>query len=147
MISSKKYIPKSAFFIKMLFVVLFLYTATSKFLDFQDFKVQIGKSPVLSLTADWLVWVVPLSELLVSAMLLVPRFHFLSLYASLGLMVGFTTYIILILYFTENIPCSCGGILESLGWEEHLIFNLSFVLMAVFAILISDYRLKKTRFD
>ncbi|MDC6390495.1 hypothetical protein PP182_17530 [Maribacter sp. PR1] len=147
MISSKKYIPKSAFFIKMLFVVLFLYTATSKFLDFQDFKVQIGKSPVLSLTADWLVWVVPLSELLVSAMLLVPRFHFLSLYASLVLMVGFTTYIILILYFTENIPCSCGGILESLGWEEHLIFNLSFVLMAVFAILISDYRLKKTRFD
>lgn len=35
----------------------------------------------------------------------------------------------------HNIPCSCGGILESLGWREHLYFNLAFIALAVLALI------------
>jgi hypothetical protein len=43
----------------------------------------------------------------------------------------FTTYIILILNFSSFIPCSCGGILEKLGWTEHLIFNFFLQVVVV----------------
>jgi hypothetical protein len=28
------------------------------------------------------------------------------------------------------LPCSCGGILETMNWKEHLVFNLVFVCLA-----------------
>lgn len=48
----------------------------------------------------------------------------------------FTAYIVIILHFSYFVPCSCGGILEKLGWTEHLIFNVVFVLLAIVAILL-----------
>src|SRR5690606_7657944 len=50
--------------------------------------------------------------------------------------VMFTAYIVIILNFTEFIPCSCGGVLEDLGWTEHLIFNIVFILLAAVGILL-----------
>ena len=136
MILQRPLISKGIFFVRMLFILLFVYAAVSKLLDFDDFAVQLKKSPVLAPNADWIVWIVPSSELLVSILLVIPKFTLLGLYSFFSLMVGFTTYIILVLHFTENIPCSCGGILESLGWTEHIVFNLFFIVMAVLAIIL-----------
>lgn len=47
----------------------------------------------------------------------------------------FTAYIFIILSFTIYIPCSCGGVLETMGWTEHLVFNLFFVAMASIGVL------------
>lgn len=52
-------------------------------------------------------------------------------------MAMFTTYIFIILNFSTFVPCSCGGILEKMGWTEHLIFNISFLLLAVLGIFLS----------
>jgi hypothetical protein len=46
----------------------------------------------------------------------------------------FTTYIIIILNFTSFTPCSCGGVLEDLGWTEHLIFNIAFIVLSAVAL-------------
>ena len=46
----------------------------------------------------------------------------------------FTVYIIMILNFTSFVPCSCGGVLENLGWIEHLIFNSVFIILGLLAI-------------
>lgn len=126
-----------------LLVILFVYAAVSKLLVFQDFKVQIGKSPMLTTFRDWLVWIVPLLEIGIALSLLSPRFKVLGLYASFGLMISFTTYIIIILKFVDHIPCSCGGILESLGWKEHLFFNSFFIFISFVGILIYSSRNKK----
>src|SRR5690606_19412237 len=67
------------------------------------------------------------------------RFRMLGLYGFYGLMVMFTTYIIIILNFTSFIPCSCGGVLEKLGWTEHLIFNIAFIVLSGVAILILSH--------
>src|SRR5690606_10893575 len=49
-------------------------------------------------------------------------------------MVAFTVYIYLILNYSDFVPCSCGGILEKLGWTEHLIFNAAAVLLSIVGI-------------
>ena len=121
--------------IGMLFTVLFVYAATSKLWDFQQFKVQLGQSPILTAYAEWVAWVVPGVEYLLALLLLFNGSRLEAFYGSLALMVMFTTYILLVLNFSDYIPCSCGGVLEDLGWTGHIVFNLFFVVLAVVAIV------------
>ena len=39
--------------ISYMYVVMFVYTATSKFLDFGQFRIQLGQSPIITAYADW----------------------------------------------------------------------------------------------
>lgn len=126
------------------FILLWVYAATEKLLDYQSFSVQLGQSPLLSAYAGVLVWLVPLSEYVLSGLLLFPKTKKVGLYGSLCLMTAFTTYIIIILNYADFVPCSCGGILESLGWTEHLIFNGVCVLLAAFAFLLASQNPKGT---
>lgn len=119
-----------------LFIFLFSYAATSKLMDFDRFKIQLGQSPLLTVYAGWVAWVIPIVELLLAFLLAVPRYRLIALYGSLGLMSLFTMYIIAILNFSDYVPCSCGGILGKLGWQEHLVFNVVFVALAIIGILI-----------
>ena len=120
-----------------LFIILFLYAALTKLLDYEKFRIQIGQSPLLTVFAGWIAWMVPVAEILISIMLVLARFRLIGLYAAFSLMVMFTTYIICILTLSLYIPCSCGGVLEKLGWTEHLIFNIAFIILAAVAILLS----------
>ena len=55
------------------FILLWVYAATAKLLEFEDFSVQLGQSPLLSAYAGVLVWLVPLSEYVLSGFLLFPK--------------------------------------------------------------------------
>jgi hypothetical protein len=57
-------------------------------------------------------------------------------------MTMFSGYIIAILNFSDYVPCSCGGILEKLGWTEHLAFNIAFMVLAVVGIFLETDRVK-----
>ena len=116
---------------------MLIYAATSKILDFETFKIQLGQSPLLSAFAGWITIVVPTAEIFISILLLIPRFRFIGLFASYMLMVTFTAYIYIILNYSSFIPCSCGGILEKMTWNQHLIFNIVFIAFAVIAILLT----------
>lgn len=120
----------------LLYVFLFVYAAISKVLDFQNFRVQLGQSPLLSAFADWISLLVPATELVICILLIVPKFRFVGLFASYGLMVMFTAYIFIVLHYTTFVPCSCGGVLEKLNWTEHLIFNCIFIAMAALALFL-----------
>src|SRR5687767_6423046 len=122
--------------IVFLFVVLFIYAATSKLLEYELFKAQIGKSPLIMHYVEWIAWMIPTVEILISIMLLIPRVQLIALYASFSLMFMFSAYIAFILTFSPYVPCSCGGILNSMGWTEHLIFNIGFTLLAVVGIVL-----------
>lgn len=122
--------------IVFLFVVLFLYAAGSKLVDHQRFVAQIGKSPLLTDFAGLVSWVIPGVEIIIAVMLIIPRIRLTGLYAAFGLMVMFTLYIIAILSFSKELPCSCGGVLSMLGWREHLIFNIGFVLLGLTGIVL-----------
>jgi uncharacterized membrane protein YphA (DoxX/SURF4 family) len=119
-----------------LFIILFLYASLNKLLDFQKFKIQLAKSPLLTAFSGWVTWLVPSIEILVVILLLIKRFQLIGLFAAYYLMVLFSIYIIAILNFSGYIPCSCGGVLQNMSWMQHLIFNSAFVALAIVAVLI-----------
>jgi uncharacterized membrane protein YphA (DoxX/SURF4 family) len=129
--------------IVFLFVVLFLYAAGSKLVEYQKFIGQIGKSPLLTKYAGTLAWMVPTVEIIIAIMLIIPKIRLAGLYAAFGLMVMFTFYIIAILSFSKELPCSCGGVLSLLGWKEHLIFNIGFVLLGLTGIVLTNKKDQK----
>ena len=121
----------------LLYVLLFVYAAVSKLLDFENFQVQLGQSPLLSAYAGYLVWFIPSVEILIALLLSIPSYRKIGLLSGFGLMIMFTVYIYLILNYSSFIPCSCGGILEQMSWNEHFYFNLAFCLFAVVAFYLS----------
>lgn len=122
----------------LLYILLFVYAAANKLLDQEKFLVQLGQSPVLASHAEWITWAIPAIEIIIAILLCFEATNIGALYAAQGLMVIFTAYILVIMNFTEYIPCSCGGILEKMGWGQHLIFNICFVILGTVAILVSD---------
>ncbi|MDR2270439.1 MAG: hypothetical protein LBF27_05975 [Sphingobacterium sp.] len=127
----KRYFVKA---ISILLALLFIYAAASKLFDFEAFQVQLAQSPLLSAYAGIISYGILIIEFAVAFMLLIPNSNRLGLYASIGLMSAFTLYIYLILNHSDFVPCSCGGILEKLGWTEHLIFNICFLVLAIIGL-------------
>jgi len=123
-----------------LYVVLFTYAAISKLMDFENFGIQLGQSPLLSAFTWQLSLAVPIVELLIVAFLVQSKFRVAALYASFVLMVLFTAYIFILLNYAAYVPCSCSGILEKLGWKEHIIFNIIYIVLASAAILSKRYK-------
>ncbi|MCV9932868.1 hypothetical protein OIU80_11285 [Flavobacterium sp. LS1R47] len=122
----------------LLYVLLFVYAAVSKLLDFENFEVQLGKSPLLSAFASWVSWLVPVIELLIVLLLIIPKFQSAGLFAAFSLMTMFTAYIFIVLHYSSFVPCSCGGVLEKMSWNSHLIFNMAFLLFGALAIVIKN---------
>ncbi|HVU95409.1 MAG TPA: MauE/DoxX family redox-associated membrane protein [Puia sp.] len=125
--------------ISCLLVLLFVYAAGSKLMDYTKFRVEIGKSPLLTAFAAPVAIAVPIIELVIALLLSFTRTRLPGLYASFTLMVLFTAYIFYILRFSPYVPCSCGGVLQKLNWTTHLWFNLFFVLLAALGVLIFPY--------
>jgi uncharacterized membrane protein YphA (DoxX/SURF4 family) len=132
--------------ISVLLILLFVYSALSKVLEFQNFQAQLGQSPLLSAYTGFISYAVLIVEFTIALLLAFPKTRFVGLLSSFVLMIMFTAYIIVILNYSSFVPCSCGGILEKLGWKEHLIFNVVFTILAVTACLISTTNKLKTIF-
>jgi len=122
--------------ISLLYIVLFVYTASSKLIHLGQFQLQLEGFPFISSYATWIAIGVPLVELVVAGLFLFEKYILTALYASISLMVFFTTYIIMVLSFSDSIPCSCGGVVSSMGWKTHIIFNSTFIILALIGILL-----------
>jgi hypothetical protein len=122
--------------ISSLFILLFVYAALTKLLDYENFKVQLANSPILTKISGFTAVFIPSAEILTAVFLAKSRFREVALYSSLALMTVFTAYIIAILQFSYTIPCSCGGVLSRLSWEDHLVFNTGFLVLAAAGILL-----------
>ncbi|MCD9015441.1 MauE/DoxX family redox-associated membrane protein [Parachryseolinea silvisoli] len=117
--------------ITFLFMVLFLYAAFTKLADYQTFRGEIGKSPIIYNYANILAWFVPAIEIAATLLLFIPRTRLIGTYISFSIMFAFSLYITMMMIFSPHLPCSCGGILNHLGWTEHLVFNIIFTGLAV----------------
>lgn len=127
-----------------MFSLLFLYTGISKIIDHDSFTRQIRYSPLLN-TLDigdfWVektVWMLSIIEISIALLLMVNVRRKFALSLGTGMMIMFTLYIGYIVTIAPFIPCSCGGVLESLSWSQHLYFNMSFIVMGIVAILLSS---------
>ena len=110
--------------VSFLLIVLFIYAAVSKLLDFSHFKWEMHNQELFPFLQMMLIYLLPASELFIVALLAVVRIQTTGLYASVLLIALFTGYTFLvIMHVFKRVPCSCGGILEHMGWPAHFIFN------------------------
>jgi hypothetical protein len=120
--------------ISSLFVLLFVYTALSKLTDYNFFVAQLYTHPGINKYAATIAWLIPTLELCAATLLSFQRTRLTGLYSSLLLMTGFTIYLLYMLRFGDNLPCSCGGVIKYMTWKQHVGFNLFFILIAILAI-------------
>ena len=124
-------------FISIFFILLFCYAAISKIMDFEKFQIQMTESPLLSAFAGFLPYVLVISEFIIAGLLCYRITQNAGLLASFILMLFFTGYIAHMLLTSENLPCSCGGILEKMSWTQHLYFNIGCAVLAAIALGIN----------
>jgi putative oxidoreductase len=120
-----------------LLIFLFCYTALSKLLNLEKFVRDMKSQPLPDVVSGSLVVLLPFSEVLISGLLFFKKTRLRGLLLSLILMISFIIYIVTVLTGGfDKVPCSCGGVIEWLNWEEHLLLNLFFVLLIMFALML-----------
>lgn len=128
--------------IVFLYALLFLYTGVSKLMDYKEFSEQLEDIPILTPIAPFLAVVLPCAEFCVVALMVIPRWRRLGLWAAFTTMACFTIYIISLLSFSDKLPCSCGGVISQLSWPQHIILNSSFMILAILAIVLQMKEVK-----
>ncbi|MDB5010794.1 MAG: hypothetical protein JWQ06_1583 [Mucilaginibacter sp.] len=115
-------------------MALFLYTAYAKIVDHDRFLNGLSKVHIINGFAVYISYLVPLTEILVSLLLLIPQTAKWGLYTFTVLMSIFTCYIISALLWEKHLPCHCGGVIEKLSWLQHIWLNLAFISIAISAL-------------
>lgn len=133
--SNRGIYPKLINLFSLLLTLLFVYTATSKLIHLDTFQTRLERMPYITSYSPLISWSVPFLELVIAGLLWFPKYRLLALYSSLILLGVFTSYIISVLTYSESIPCSCGGVISTLGWREHILFNTAFMLMSLLGII------------
>lgn len=155
-LSSKKTLAKQSankqaialwfiFGVSAFMLLLFIYTATNKLLEYKSFvfQLQLAPLPMMLTLAPILGWLVPTVELALVAGLYIARTRILSLAASLMLMVTFEGYIWWIKSTGLDLPCTCGGIISAMGWTTHFIFNAVIISFLTTALIIWKMQQRK----
>jgi hypothetical protein len=120
-----------------LLILLFVYTGIYKILTPGIMEMDLTKPEqpeILKKLSTILAYAIPLSELIVASLLILPKYRRIGFLSAFVLMSFFTGYVVYILYnYDKGIqrPCTCGGIFRTLSWENHLIVNLFFVGVAL----------------
>ena len=122
--------------IRWLCMALFLYTAYAKIIDHDRFLKGLKRVHLIHGFAVLLSFAVPVVEIMVAVLLLIPKTSELGLKSFIAVMSSFTIYIVSAMIWEKKLPCHCGGAIEKLSWTQHLWFNLAFIAIAVFALLL-----------
>jgi len=128
---------KKATFINVLtywFIVLLVYSASDKLAHLEAFRGMLLQSPLLQAVAGWFSLALPVSELAIAALLFFPQTRVYGFYATTIAMIIFTIYIGYMLAVSSHLPCSCGGVLKTMSWKQHLLFNMVCTLLAAWGL-------------
>ena len=127
-----------------LLVLLFVYAALSKLFTFSDFDQQLHNQSFPSWLADFLLYFLIPAEIITALLLCFKRTIISGLLFSSAMLLAFTSYIAMVmLHFWERVPCSCGGILNQMGWTTHLIFNSFFLILNLLALYLYTFESKE----
>ncbi|MDQ0640071.1 putative membrane protein YphA (DoxX/SURF4 family) [Pedobacter sp. W3I1] len=127
-----------------LLVLLFVYAALSKLFTFSDFDQQLHNQSFPSWLADFLLYFLIPAEIITALLLCFKRTLLFGLLSSAALLLAFTSYIAMVmLHFWDRVPCSCGGILNQMGWSAHLVFNSIFLIFNLIALYLYTFERKE----
>ena len=130
----KKYLLPAICF---LLILLWVYAASSKLIEFGMFRAQMSKQVLFPFLKKSLPYLLPPVELIIAGSLIFETTQKTGFYISFVMLLAFTAYIGMGLSGVfVKVPCSCGGILSHMSWNVHFIFNIFFLLLTVFGIYI-----------
>lgn len=121
--------------ITYLFALLFAYTSIVKLINYENFVDELKLSPVLHNFVQY-AWLIPLIEIGIASILIIPRLKKLGSIVSLLFLLLSTIYLVVLLTNGVYLPCGCGGIFDELSLEVHVIMNVVFIGLAIIAILL-----------
>lgn len=118
------------------YAFLYMYTGYDKLRHVENFIKGNRKIPLIGQYAEVIGWGIPILEILLAVLLALPfvKVKKIALWPSVVLMGIFTLYLATMLLFVPDRLCHCGGVIESMGWITHLIFNLLWLSAGIFAI-------------
>jgi putative oxidoreductase len=120
-----------------LMIIIWVYAAASKIFEFQHFKAEMHSQVLYPFLQTMIIYFLPPAELGVAILLAIDKTRLAGMYCSFALLLLFTVYIaLIILHLFKRVPCSCGGILEHMGWTAHLLFNLFLLILTFSTIFI-----------
>lgn len=134
---------RTADIISAIILLLFFYTAITKLIGNETFLFSLKRSPILSAHAGFIAIALPVAELLISILLFIPLTRLKGLFAATFALIIFTAYLVYIVLYSPNVPCSCGGVIKTLSWPQHIFFNLFFIVLSITGI--SLYQKVKNR--
>ncbi|MFD1283299.1 MauE/DoxX family redox-associated membrane protein [Mesonia ostreae] len=120
-------------------VILFTYVGITQIIFRDNVELNLLNSPLLSIPEteiSLLSWFIPILELLAVVLLLFPRSHLIGLYLTISILAIYTCYNLGILYIVPYIPCSCGGMLKFLSWQQQLWITISCLIIAVLTLYL-----------
>jgi putative oxidoreductase len=120
---------------KFLLILLFAYTGSSKLLQHQVFLSQLTKIEMLKTIAVPVSFLLPALEIVTAIFLAIDRVQKIGVWLAAFLMTTFTMYIAGMLILKSSLLCTCGGVISSMTWKQHLLFNIFFMLLSWNALL------------
>ena len=123
-----------------LLIVLFVYTCSSKLIDFQKFVTQLSRHPFIGGFPLPVAIGVITSELTVALLLVFPATKRIGFGGSAALLTVFTLYLTVMLSSHRHLPCACGGVIRYMSWKEHIFFNLFFLIISLLGIAFTINR-------
>ena len=116
---------------------LFFYAAFSQLLNFEDTRRSMLNQVFPAFIAHILAYLIPLLELIVTALMIFVSTRWIGFYASAFLLLLFSAYILITMSGVfGRIPCSCGGLLRSQSYWPQLLMNILFLFLAVIGIYL-----------
>lgn len=122
-----------------LLIILWAYSSFSKLYELKKFKHAMLSQVFPKWIGKILIYLVPLSEIIMIILLLITNTRLIGMYASFFIMLAFTIYVgaaVMGLYARR--PCACGGLFSRLGWNKHLKVNIVLTLIALVGVLLME---------
>lgn len=121
-------------------VLVFAYTGFSKLADHHNFQAQLALVFPWPLIAAGISYAVPVAEIIIALLIIAHRTRAMGMYLFLFLLILFSTYIFFLLQSGISLPCTCGGVINSLTWQQHFVFNCVLVVLSIAGIYV-EYKL------
>ena len=117
--------------IYLLLIILWIYAAVSKLVDYELFIDQLKRQPLPAWAPLLFSWALPAIEITTALLLCFESTRSYGMAASCIMLACFTIYTGLALSGAYgSTPCSCGGIFSFMQWKGHLVFNTAATIAA-----------------
>lgn len=126
-------------FITGLLAILWAYTFFTKLINGHRFKLALKTQVFPPWFGKILFYLLPIAEIGLVVLLLIPSTRLLGMYCSLFLLILFTLYVGgAVFQVYDRYPCACGGLFSHMGWYKHFKVNIMLTLVALVGVILME---------